>query len=77
MDMQTSVHSVIDYMMDFTMIYDANKNDIYLRELKCLEKQIEFTSLPPRDGDLFVGRLLEAPIGFFAPKQLWGSRLLL
>lgn len=72
MDMQSSVHSAIDYMMDFTMIYDANKSDIYLRELKCLEKQIEFTSLPPRDGDLFVGRLMEAPIGFLPQNNCGG-----
>ena len=56
--------STVDFLMDFTKTYDENKNNIYSRELECLKKQIEFCMLPPREGDLIVGRLDRMPIGF-------------
>ncbi|QBE97748.1 Choline trimethylamine-lyase [Blautia producta] len=57
-------HQLILYMKKFSELHRQYAGDICTREAKCLELQVQHTMLPPRSGDLLVGRKTELPVGF-------------
>lgn len=67
-----NLHEMIRCMDEFTQTYAAYPDDICLREAMCLKKQLEYTMLPPRPGDLLAGRKTELPIGF-SPQNTYGT----
>ncbi len=71
MNGKMNCHETISYFAEYTDIYKAYSHDIYRRELKCLEKQISVSMLPPRENDFLVGRKTEYPLGF--SPQTYGS----
>ena len=57
-------HEAIVCMKEFTAVHASFPDNIYLREANCLEKQLQYSMLPPKDDDLLVGRRIELPICF-------------
>lgn len=64
MDIAARDSRTLSFMNDFTKTYQATSGHFYAREIECLKLQMRFSALPPRKGDLLVGRRLDAPIGF-------------
>lgn len=59
----------LEFMRSFTRAHQAHEGDACAREAHCLRLQFEAQLLPPREGDLLVGRRTEFAIGF-APERL-------
>lgn len=68
MNKNMTTHQAISHMREFTAVHASFPNDIYKREAKCLEKQLQYSMLPPENKDLLVGRKIELPI-CFAPQS--------
>ena len=56
--------SLFRYIKEFTEIYLSTSNK-YDREAACLRLQLPLTILPPRKGDLLVGRIRYLPVGMY------------
>lgn len=63
-----SADEQLAFLMEFTRVHEAHQNDPYTREVECLRLQFMAQLLPPRAGDLLVGRVTEYAIGF-APER--------
>lgn len=62
MDQEYALHE-LQYALEFTDIY-LSEDDIYLREAKCLKKQIPHVLVPLGEEDLVAGRMQHGFLGF-------------
>ena len=67
-----SIHDKLNFMLDFTRAHARHADDICAREIECLRIQHAAQMLPPREGDILVGRCSEPLIGF-SPEPLGSS----
>jgi len=64
-----SAREQLEFLKEFTRAHETHKDDPCAREAECLRQQFAAQLLPPREGDLLVGRRTEFAIGF-APERL-------
>ena len=64
-----SAKEQLEFLCSFTQAHSEHQDDPFAREAECLRLQFAAQLLPPREGDLLVGRRTEFAIGF-APERL-------